>query len=313
MRARMNRISKFAAAVVIVSTFGFTSPATADDTSADVNAQLAALNTDFRGWYADRRTQIMAGEPLILVVSNSGITAVRNTQQTPYPVDMTAYTQVKSMLHAVLGYQGLMRSTVAAGANPDWAKVGALVAQLDQAKALVPQTRIPSDLQPGVTAALSTLSASAQQAIDRHWVKDKQVQAALRTALEGLMPAVLWVGREHARDIKANLQTIKRTATKEEWNHVVAVATGPMTPRRDNLETAVTARVLGPELLGTRIFYAENLFSTSDALKYLGTVLGDSEFSVDMFDSATRMWRDLFAPVSEEYVANDFYTALSRG
>lgn len=84
-----------------------------------------------------------------------------------------------------------------------------------------------------------------------------------------------------------------------------------MTARRDNLETAVTARVLGPEKLGSQIFYAEGVFSTSSALSYLSTVLGDAQFSQDMFDSSTRMWRDLFADTSRIYVGRDFYTALA--
>ena len=44
----------------------------------------------------------------------------------------------------------------------------------------------------------------------------------------------------------------------------------------------------------------------------LQAVLGDSQFSQDMFDSSTRMWRDLFADTSREYVARDFYTALAQ-
>jgi hypothetical protein len=47
-------------------------------------------------------------------------------------------------------------------------------------------------------------------------------------------------------------------------------------------------------------------------MSYLATVLGDSAFAVDTFDSPTRMWRDLFAPVSKEWVPRDFYTALAR-
>jgi hypothetical protein len=70
--------------------------------------------------------------------------------------------------------------------------------------------------------------------------------------------------------------------------------------------------VLGEDLLGSRIFYSENLFTTPQALSYLGTVLGDSQLSVDMFDSRTWMWRDVFAPVSREWVRGDFYTALAR-
>lgn len=309
---RITRMVGVSLAVGLASGMLLVGPAWADDSAPpDVNAQLAGLNTDFRDWYADRRAEIMAQQPLILVVSNSGVTTVRGGQQATYAVDMTAYTQVKSVLHGLLGFQGLMRSTVAAGQQPDWAQVEQLIGQLEAARALIPDTQIPADLQPGVLRAYDTLIGTAQRARDRRWVTHRNVESALRSARDGVMPAVLWIGREHARDIRSVLQTAKRTATPEEWERVVAVATGPMTPRRDNLETAVTAKVIGPQWLGSRIFYAENLFSTKDALNYLGTVLTDAQFSQDMFESSTRMWRDLFAPVSREYVAQDFYTALA--
>lgn len=310
---RTPRLLGHSLTIALASGMLLTGPARADDApQPDVNAQLATLNTDFRGWYADRRAEVMAEQPLILVVSNSGVTTIRKGQQAKYSVDLTAYTQVKSVLHGLLGFQGLMRSTVAAGQQPDWAEVEQLIGQLQDARALIASTQIPADLQPGVVGAYDTLIGTTQRALDRRWVTHRNVESALRSARDGVMPAVLWIGREHARDIRSVLQTAKRNATPEEWERVVAVATGPMTPRRDNLETAVTAKVIGPQWLGSRIFYSENLFSTTDALNYLGTVLSDAQFSEDMFESSTRMWRDLFAPVSREYVADGFYTALAE-
>ncbi len=307
------RLLTTALGIALVGALTVTTPAAADETTPNVNTQLAVLNTEFREWYADRRAEVMAGQPLILVVNNAGVTAFRGGAEAPstYLVDLTAYTQVKSILHAVLGYQGLMRSTIAAGPAADWSEVASLVASLEQAKALIPSTELPASLQPGVVAAYDTLISSANEAMARGSMTLKQERAALREARQGIYPAVLWAGRKHAKDMKSVLQTVKRDVSAQEWNRAVAVVTGPMTPRRDNLETAVTARMLGPQKLGSRIFYSENLFTTSDALSYLGSVLGDSEFSQDMFDSSTRMWRDLFSDVSRKYVARDFYTALA--
>src|SRR5690606_25854051 len=92
--------------------------------------------------------------------------------------------------------------------------------------------------------------------------------------------------------------------------NAVAVVTGPMTPRRNNLETAVVAAALGAEHLGTRIFYTENIFSVDGALSYLQTVIGDQELSQNVFNDPQRMWEDLFAPVSRELVGRDFYSVL---
>jgi len=85
-----------------------------------------------------------------------------------------------------------------------------------------------------------------------------------------------------------------------------------VTPRRNNLETAIVASVLGKEHLGTRIFYSENIFSVDGALAYLQTLVGDRELSRHVFGAPQRMWEDLFAPVSRTLVEGDFYTELAR-
>jgi len=108
------------------------------------------------------------------------------------------------------------------------------------------------------------------------------------------------------------LKKVQADASPQEWANVVAVVTGPMTPRRNNLETAIVASVLGKEHLGTRIFYSENIFSVDGALDYLQIVAGDQELSRDVFGDPQRMWEDLFAPVSRTLVEGDFYTELGK-
>lgn len=277
-----------------------------------VDDSLALLNTELRGWYGARRAEVMADQPLILVVSGAGIVAVRGDDSTTYPVDLTDYNQVKAMMHGVLGFQGIMRSTAEARDAANWSDVDEFLGQLRQVRALIPDTTLTASGKARVASAYDTLINVTQRALDSRTIAVKVVRATLRKVRPRMMPEVKWIGRRHAHDVEAALLAAKADATKTEWASVVAVVTGPMTPRRDNLETAVVARVLGEDLLGSRIFYSENLFSTPQALSYLGTVLGDSEFSVDMFDSPTRMWRDLFAPVSREWVGADFYTALAR-
>ena len=277
-----------------------------------VDDSLAILNTDFRGWYEARRAEVMADQPLILVVSGGGVVAVRGDESTTYPVDLTAYNQVKALMHGLLGFQGIMRTTAAARSAANWSDVAEFLDQLRQARALISQTALPPSGKARATSAYDTLIAVTREALDERTITVKTLRTTLREVRSRMIPEVKWIGRRHARDVEAALLSAKASATKAEWASVVAVVTGPMTPRRDNLETAVVAHVLGEELLGSRIFYSENLFTTPQALSYLGTVLGDSQFGVDMFDSSTRMWRDLFAPVSHEWVQGDFYTALAR-
>jgi hypothetical protein len=301
------------AAIAVVAATGLsTGPAFADEAPTDVNAELSQLNTDFRGWYAAHRQALLASKPLVLVVSNQGVLAIRPDRTANYAVDLTAYTQVKSLLHAVLGFQGLMRTTAAAGSEADWSEVAALVADLSEARNLIPMTDIPTNQQSDVVRAYSLMIDAANEAMTAKTAAVDDIQSTLRGVRSLVYPTILWIGREHAGNIKSVLQTAKRDATEREWNRAIAVVTGPMTARRDNLETAVTARVLGPKKLGSRIFYAEGVFSPSGALSYLSTVIGDAQFSDDMFDSATRMWRDLFAETSRDFIAQDFYAALAH-
>ena len=302
----------FVGGVAVASADREAAPAPAITAAASVDDSLAALNLEFRGWYADRRADVLANQPLVLVVSNGGVVAVRDDDSTTYSVDLTAYNQVKALLHGLLGYQGLMRVTAAAGPDADWDNVQTFLGQLEQARSLIRQTALPDADRVRVRAAYDGLIASVEGALATRSITVKQVRETLRAARPDMMSAVIWIGKRHARDMQRALLEVRRDATTREWRTVVAVVTGPMTPRRDNLETAVTAKVLGPELLGKRIFYSENLFTVPDALSYLGTVLGDSQFSVDTFESSTRMWRDLFAPVSKDWVPRDFYTALAR-
>lgn len=306
--ARFRRLVVAAASAILLSSLA--APALAEE-SDDVTTELSALNSEFREWYGARRAEILAAQPLILVVNNAGVTAIQDGDSATYSVDLTAYTQVKSILHAVLGYQGLMRSMIAAGPSADWTQVDDLVTSLRAARSLIPATELPAHHQRQVIAGYDTLISSAERARAQESITLSDQRAALRSARGLLYPSVLWVGRQHARNMRSVLQTVKADVSPHAWNRAVAVVTGPMTPRRNNLETAVTAKMLGPDKLGHRIFYSENLFTTKDALGYLGTVLSDSQFSKDMFDSWTRMWQDLFADVSSDYVARDFYTALA--
>ncbi len=301
-----------AASSVVAAMWLSTGPAFADEAPTDVNAELSQLNTDFRDWYATHRQELLASKPLVLVVSNQGVLAIRPDGAANYTVDLTAYTQVKSLLHAVLGFQGLMRTTAAAGPVADWSQVANLAGDLTAARDLIPLTDIPVDQQSDVVRAYSLMIDAANEAITMQAAPVDDIQSTLRRVRSLVYPTILWIGREHAGNMKSVLQTVKRDATEREWNRAIAVVTGPMTARRDNLETAVTARVLGPEKLGSRIFYAEGVFSASGALSYLSTVIGDAQFSEDMFDSSTRMWRDLFSDTSRDFVARDFYTALAQ-
>ena len=285
-------------------------PTPARDVPNSAATRLEALNTDFRSLYQERTRQVLENQPLVLVVQNSGITAIRGQQQQTYPVALTHYTEIKSISHAVLGFHGLMMQLVQAGDGAVWNRAEHFLANLEALHGTLTQTVLDTTEQQQVNLLLEALEQTTRHALATRQITPDVVKATLQSTRPVIDALVISAGQRHVLAMQKTLDQIKASVTAEEWAAAIAVVTGPMTPRRNNLETAVVASALGTANLGTRIFYAENIFSIDGALAYLQTVLGDRELSVHVFDDPYRMWQDLFSPVSRTLVDDSFYTEL---
>lgn len=167
------------ALLAVAACIGLMQPASASESPAEVANELTELNSDFREWYGAGRTELIEDLPLVLVVSNQGVIAIRQSGTANYQVDLTAYTQVKSILHAALGFQGLMRTTLGAGESADWGEVEELIENLDRGRALIPGTELPSKLQGQVVKAYGQMIATAQKALATRSVSSKEIQHTL--------------------------------------------------------------------------------------------------------------------------------------
>ena len=313
------RRSLFAAALIAsLATSAFLAPAGAwAGGPVAPAADLEQLNQDFRSLYRERTQQVLEALPLVLVVQNSTITAVRGTHRRLYPVPLQRYNDARAIVHAALGFHGLMNSLKhASGAHAhstaDWQRVQAFRSALQQTERSIAGSQLTANEKAQARQALSILDMAAAEAISARTIAPAALAATMQRAEPLLSDLAVSVGRAHGKALQSALNRAKADATEEEWRQAVAVVTGPMTPRRNNLETAAVAAVLGSEHLGTRIFYAENIFSVDGALSYLQTLVGDRELSLQVFGEPHRMWEDLFAPVSRELVAEEFYTDLAR-
>lgn len=277
------------------------------------SAVLEELNSDFRSLYRHRTRQVLEAMPLVLVVQNHTITAVRGTQRRLYPVPLQRYSDARSIVHAMLGFHGLMGSL--AHAEPgaaEWAQVDAFRQNVQMVRHALPRTTLSRDEKSLALQILQRLDNAAGHAATTRAVTPAWIAQTLRPTEPLLAAFSESVGRAHAEAMSAVLKKVQADASPQEWANVVAVVTGPMTPRRNNLETAIVASVLGSEHLGTRIFYSENIFNVDGALAYLQTLAGDRELSENVFGHPHRMWEDLFAPVSRALVQEEFYTDLPR-
>lgn len=297
-----------------VAVAAFTSqPAWSRGPATDVTPQLEALNQNFRALYRARTRQVAESLPLVLVVQNSTITAVRGNHRRLYAVPLERYNQARAVVHAALGFHGLMNQLAAAApGQANWQGVDAFLHDVEQARRNISLTSLSKEEKALATQLLNLVGTAARDAKKAGSVKPETVTAVMRQAEPLLTRISLSIGRAHAGAMLNVLDRVRANATDDEWQKAVAVVTGPMTPRRNNLETAVVAAALGAELLGERIFYSENIFSVDGALAYLQTVMGDRELSQNVFGNPNRMWEDLFAPVSMELLGQEFYTELGR-
>lgn len=299
---------------VLVLTTCFTLPSWAQATHPpSVSAELETLNTDFRTLYRERTQQVLEALPLVLVVQNSLITAVRGTHHRLYGIPLQRYNEARAIVHAALGFHGLMGSLTQLGPDrAEWARLTLFLQNIERTRLAVKHSTLTPDEKKQAAQMLHTLSRASSEALSRRTIDENTITRTLREIEPRLSSLAESVGQAHAHAMLSVLQRIQSEATEQEWQNVVAVVTGPSTPRRNNLETAIVAAALGEQHLGTRIFYSENIFSVDGALAYLQTLVGDRALSQQVFGAPYRMWEDLFAPVSRQLLEKGFYTELAQ-
>lgn len=303
----------FAALLFCAALIAVPAQVSARDILPPPSAELETLNDSFRALYREHTQHVLEALPLVLVVQNHTITAVRGTQRRLYPVSLQRYNEARAVVHAALGFHGLMGTLAhAAPGEADWQRAENFLLMLERTRLAVVRSALSPGEQNQARQVLDILHQASRSALADRVIHADTIAATLRRAEPLLSAMSESVGHAHAEAMLAVLQGIEADATEEEWKEVVAVVTGPMTPRRNNLETAIVAAALGPQHLGTRIFYSENIFSVDGALAYLRTLAGDRELSQNVFGTSHRMWEDLFAPVSRTLVEGDFYTELGR-
>lgn len=282
----------------------------ARDTLDSVESQLERLNGEYRALYREHSQQVLEALPLVLVVQNHTITAVRGSHRRLHPVPLQRYNEARAIVHAALGFHGLMNRLAADPAQADWSRIEPFLQNLELTRALVSRSTLSPEERKQAKQVLDILRATSEEALAARAITTDVISTSLQRIEPVLSDMSVSVGRAHAQNMLRVLQNVQAEATEDEWAQVRVVVTGPMTPRRNNLETAIVASVVGPEHLGRRIFYSENIFDVDGALAYLRTLVVDSELSTQVFGAPQRMWEDLFAPVSRELVQQEFYTEL---
>ena len=268
------------------------------------------LNDGFRKLYYEQTKAVMDQLPLILIVGGDSVTALSGELRTVYPLPNT-YAEIKSSLHSVLGFQGLIALT---GNTDDaqWQKVIRYSKDLGELLTLIPQT----DAKPKIKQLTIEFVTQLKEATDM-FIKQKQInENQMLSVLAKVRPIIITVakdiGQESAESLRAILVSIQSKTSKDVWDQTIAVIPGPITARLNNLNAAVTASVMGRDLLGKRIFYSENFYDEAGIRSYVAMLMRDKKLSVMLFDNPYRMWRDLLADTSETIIDGDFFVPLAK-
>lgn len=276
-----------------------------------VPRSFSQLNQSFLSLYHAQDPLLEPRLPLIIVVRSESMSAIEPARTSTYPL-APEISEIKSALHATLGFQGIM--TLAAHQPSDlvWGRVGQLRDDLVALETLLPRSAAPSTVREAVQINVRTMLQLAEKALTERAIDHAQVVAVLTDLRPAIWRTVDQLGHVAMAQMKAVFGSIRDRVSPSVWDQAIVVVPGPATARIDNLAVAAAVQALGPEQLGRRIFYSEGIYSDEAIRLYAKMLMRDQQLSSMLFDDPYRMWRDLFANVSRQYVNEAYFTPLAQ-
>ena len=320
MKAFQSDIKNFIYSILIISNFiicvkaqetSDKRPVQNTSTPSSLDQSFNRLNDGFRKLYYEPTKAIMDQLPLILIIGGDSVTTLAGESRTVYPLPNT-YAEIKASLHSVLGFQGLMVMLLGNTDDAQWQKAIHLSKDLGELLTLIPQTDAKPNVKRLTIEFVAQLKTTTDEFIKQKQVNENQVLSVLTKVRPTILNVAKEIGQESAESLKNILVSIQSKTSKVVWDQTIAVIPGPITARLNNLNTAVTASVMGRDLLGKRIFYSENFYDEAGIRSYVAMLMRDKKLSDMLFDNPYRMWRDLLADTSETIIDADFFTPLAR-
>jgi len=193
-----------------------------------VAAKLADLNQTFLSFYRSQAPSVSAELPLIIIINNDGVTAIEPNQKTHYTFS-PSINEIKSALHAVLGYQGLMTELAMPNAAIEWSAADRYLDSLIELKSLIPDTHASASAKQGTMAVISRLEQATRTAITRQTIERQDVATTLSAVKPLVMTVVNELGQVSAQAMIAALRAIEERVFPQTWQKVVIVVPGPAT------------------------------------------------------------------------------------
>jgi predicted XRE-type DNA-binding protein len=279
--------------------------------TSSTSVKLAELNTKFISLYRAQTPTLEAELPLIIIINNDAVTAIEPHQRTRYVFDSSIY-EIKSALHAVLAYQGLMTALAVPKPIVAWHEADQFLTMLISLQPLIAETQASALAKQDTMALISQLENATRTAIAQQKVTPKDIAFTLSNVEPKVMSVVNEIGQSSADAMIAALKAIEEKVTPAIWEKVIVVVPGPATARINNLGLAAASTVLGAAALGKQIFYSEAIYDDDGILRYVQTLMRDKQFSTLMFNQPYRMWRDALADTSSKYLVQNTDAPLAQ-
>lgn len=275
---------------------------------------FSEINATFRRLYGANRDEVFASTPLsaITLIGTGEIwriehgAVVKSYPPTPW------ISQVKSLMHAVIGVQGTWARLVR-GKDLESARLAAVRLNKALEDAVSRLSReLPAEL---VTPAQIVLGQLLQLSVN--WAAGQMTTPAeLPEAIEKvqveLEKIITAAGEAVYASIVRGLHSFIDETDPAVWESCLVCVCGVAFGRRDNVEIAAAMSLMGEESVGTRLLYLENAHDLPQAMACLAAALADRDLGEGVFNDPYRMWRDLLGDVAARHVGKGFFPTLGR-
>lgn len=275
---------------------------------------IAKLNNTFRGLYGLNRDARIKEVPLIglTLIGTGEIFRFEYGQQIKSYRPVESIPKIKGLMHSVLGAHGAWGLLRAAGDAKDAHETVATISKaLEEAK-LRALKELPEEIVEPATRVLSELIN-----LSDGWRSGKPATAddfpdALGRVQPYLQQVIQFTGVSAYKSLLTSFQQFHAETNPKELNEYIIGVCGPGQGRRDNIEIAAAAAVMGKDAIGLRLFYLENALTIPDGLKSVASILIEKSLGQAVFNDPYRMWRDLLADAAVEGFGASFFPQIGR-
>lgn len=276
----------------------------------DTAEQNDALNVLMRGWYRSSAATTMKRYPLILVPSDGRVDVYREGQSTTVPVAMEETNNLKNYGHISLGLFGVLWPVVN-GETSEHATSS--IQEFIKAVQLYDANLPKLNLSTAQSAACAHLIDGSLELANRA-LSPGLTAAVLREGLAALAPAASeilgFAGDAYLRAYQDTADQSEMSVGTALYEQAVIIAAGSAPARRDSANLAVFVKHFGPDQIGNRIFYAENIYEATGARDLLGAILSDRALAEQMFGDPHALWQDALSATATKFVGDSYLPVL---